>query len=104
MSAVLQDLLAAHARFVKRVHTTKFILTGYKLRAVQCLYVGGTFAGCMGVLKYMTPPEEEIVAQLSKPIHVRQMAAGAPMPEQMQELQRVLDEARRRKEAQTAQS
>jgi hypothetical protein len=98
MAATLANVRAAHRQFVKKVHGTKFILTGAKLRAVQCIYVGGTFVGCMGVLKYFTPPQEEIIDKLSKPNHVRQMQSGL-LPPQLQELQNVLAEAKARKDA-----
>jgi|EP01049_Picozoa_sp_SAG25_P006448 hypothetical protein len=63
---MLAEALEAHRRFVHKVHTTKFILTGWRLRAAQAFYVSATFIGCLGTLKYFTPPQEEIIANLGR--------------------------------------
>ena len=89
MSAI-QRGLAAHRRFVKQVHTTKFILTGWKLRAVQTFYVTATFCGCLATLRYFTPPQEEIQSKLGR--------MKQPKTAQIKELEHILADAKARKQ------
>lgn len=95
----LRELNARHAAFVKKVHGTKLIVTGWRLTAVQTFYVIGTFAGCYATLKYFTPDQEELQRNLPRARHI-----GRPgdRPPALAALEEALQEAGRQKEANEA--
>jgi hypothetical protein len=91
----LNDLRQRHAAFVKKVHNTKLILHGNQLRAVQTFYVVGTFAVCYAALKWATPDQAELRANLPRARHT-----GTPgnRPPGIEALQDALGEAKRLKD------
>ena len=95
----LKELNARHAAFVKKVHGTKFIVTGWRLTAVQSFYVVGTFVGCYATLKYFTPDQAELQKNLPRARHT-----GRPgeRPPALAALEEALQESKRLKEANEA--
>lgn len=88
----LNGLRQRHAAFVKKVHSTKFILHGNRLRAVQVLYVVGTFTVCLGALKWAAPDQEALTANLPRARHTGNRPPG------IEALQEALGAAKRAKE------
>jgi|EP01044_Picomonas_judraskeda_P021955 hypothetical protein len=88
----LNELRQRHAAFVKKVHSTKLILHGNRLRAVQVFYVVGTFTVCLGALKWATPDQEALKANLPRARHTGNRPPG------IEALQDALGAAKRAKE------
>jgi hypothetical protein len=88
----LNELRQRHAAFVKKVHSTKLILHGNQLRAVQVFYVVGTFTVCLAALKWTAPDQEALKANLPRARHT------ATRPPGIEALQDALGAAKRAKE------
>ncbi len=91
----LETLRQRHAELVKRIHGTKLILTGNKLRAAQTFYVVGTFAACYGVLCYFSPDQDKLQAELPRARHT---GTQENRPEGLAALQQALEASRLAKE------